>query len=435
MGRTGHIERRQVVIPYTPRPQFVAYHNRTQRWAWIVAHRRFGKTVGCINELVKGALTCPRPEPRLAYIAPLYTQAKDVAWSYLKHFTAGIPGTTAHESELRVDLPNGGRVRLYGAENYDRMRGIYLDGAILDEYGDMDPRVWPEVIRPALSDRQGWGTFIGTPKGRNGFYELGHGSTDTGWEGALHSDEWFTMVLKASETGILPQSELDDARKIMTPEQYEQEYECSFDAAIVGAYYGRELADIERAGRVRGAPWEPSLPVYTAWDLGLDDATAIWFVQVAGSEIRVIDYYETNNTALSEVARVLRNDKPYMYGEHYLPHDAEIRELMTAVSRKDALEKLGIRPITIASRQSVEEGINAVRMMLPKCVFDEEKTKRGRECLKQYRREWDEKRKTFKTTPLHDWTSHSADAFRYLAMCLSPKAKPAPIKYPTRKYA
>jgi phage terminase large subunit len=155
MGRHERIERRQVLIPYTPRPQFLPYHNRTERWAWIVAHRRFGKTVGCINELVKGALVCTKPDPRFAYIAPLYTQAKDVAWGYLKHFTAGIPGVTAHESELRVDLPNGGRVRLYGAENYDRMRGIYLDGAILDEYGDMDPRVWPEVIRPALSDRQG----------------------------------------------------------------------------------------------------------------------------------------------------------------------------------------------------------------------------------------------------------------------------------------
>jgi phage terminase large subunit len=435
VANASRIERRQVVIPYAPRPQFVSYHNRTQRWAWIVAHRRFGKTVGCINELIKGALVCTRPEPRFAYIAPLYTQAKDVAWGYLKHFTAGIPGVTAHESELRVDLPNGGRVRLYGAENYDRMRGIYLDGAILDEYGDMDPRVWPEVIRPALSDRQGWGTFIGTPKGRNGFYELGHGSLDIGWEGALHNDEWYTLELKASETGILPQAELDDARKIMTPEQYEQEYECSFDAAIIGSYYGREIADLERQGRVRSVPWEPGLPVYTAWDLGLDDATAIWFVQAAGSEVRVIDYYETNNTALSEIARELLNSRRYTYGEHILPHDAEIRELMTAKSRKDSLEALGLQPIRIATRQSVEEGINASRMMLPKCVFDKEKCARGLEGLKQYRREWDEKRKTFKMAPLHDWTSHGADAFRYLAMMFEPRVKPQPIKYRTRKYA
>lgn len=413
----------------------MAYHNRTQRWAWIVAHRRFGKTVGCINDLIRGALTCPKPDPRFAYIAPLYTQAKDIAWGYLKRFTAPIPNVQVHESELRVDLPNGGRVRLYGAENYDRMRGIYLDGAILDEYGDMDPRVWPEVIRPALSDRQGCGTFIGTPKGRNGFYELGYGSTETGWEGALKRDDWFTLQLRASETGVLPQSELDDARLIMTPEQYEQEYECSFDAAIVGAYYGRQIADIERAGRVRIVPWEPSQPVYTAWDLGLDDATSIWFAQVISGEVRLIDYYETNNTALSEVSRVLRNDRPYTYGEHYLPHDAETRELMTAKSRKESLEALGVRPISIATRQATEEGINAARMLLPKCVFDATKCARGLEALKQYRREWDEKRKTFKTTPLHDWTSHSADAFRYLAMMLAPRAKPQALKYPTRRYA
>lgn len=435
MANAARIERRKVVIPYTPRLQFQPYHDRTQRWAWIVAHRRFGKTVGCINELIKGALICSKPEPRYAYIAPLYTQAKDVAWGYLKHFTAGIPGVTAHESELRVDLPNGGRVRLYGAENYDRMRGIYLDGAIMDEYGDMDPRVWPEVIRPALSDRQGGATFIGTPKGRNGFYELGYGNPETSWLGAVNDPDWFTMTLKASETAIIPQAELDDARKIMTPEQYEQEYECSFDAAIVGSYYGRELAELERQGRIRSAPWEPSLPVYTAWDLGLDDATAIWFVQAAGSEVRVIDYYETNNTALSDIARELLNGRRYTYAEHILPHDAEIRELMTAKSRKESLEALGLRPITIATRQSVEEGINAARQMLPKCVFDAEKCRRGLEGLKQYRREWDEKRKTFKTTPLHDWSSHGADAFRYLAMMFAPKAKPQPIKYPVRKFA
>lgn len=435
MANAARIERRKVVIPYTPRLQFQPYHDRTQRWAWIVAHRRFGKTVGCINELIKGALICSKPEPRYAYIAPLYTQAKDVAWGYLKHFTAGIPGVTAHESELRVDLPNGGRVRLYGAENYDRMRGIYLDGAIMDEYGDMDPRVWPEVIRPALSDRQGGATFIGTPKGRNGFYELGYGNPETSWLGAVNDPDWFTMTLKASETAIIPQAELDDARKIMTPEQYEQEYECSFDAAIVGSYYGRELAELERGGRIRSAPWEPSLPVYTAWDLGLDDATAIWFVQAAGSEVRVIDYYETNNTALSDIARELLNGRRYTYAEHILPHDAEIRELMTAKSRKESLEALGLRPITIATRQSVEEGINAARQMLPKCVFDAEKCRRGLEGLKQYRREWDEKRKTFKTTPLHDWSSHGADAFRYLAMMFAPKAKPQPIKYPVRKFA
>jgi hypothetical protein len=378
--------------------------------------------------LIRGALTSQRENPRFAYVAPLYTQAKDVAWTYVKQFTAGLPGVETNESELRVDLPNGGRVRLYGAENYDRLRGIYLDGVILDEYADMDPRVWPEVIRPALSDREGWATFIGTPKGENGFYDVMQ-------RAKAEPEDWFSVTLRASETGIVAERELDDARKMMTPEQFEQEYECSFEAAIVGAYYGRDMAQAERDKRVRPVPWEPSLPVYTAWDLGLDDATAIWFAQIVSSEIRLIDYYETNNTPLTEIARVLRNDKPYMYGEHYLPHDAEIRELMTAKSRKESLEALGIRPITIAARQNVEEGINAVRQMLPKCLFDENKCALGIKGLKQYRREWDDKLKTFRLKPLHDWTSHGADAFRYLAMCLKPKSEAKKISYPTRKFA
>jgi phage terminase large subunit len=415
-------------LGYRARPQFVSFHKRRQRWGCITAHRRAGKTVACVMDLVDAAMRCKRPDPRFAYVAPYYAQAKDVAWSYLKRYTAPIPGVTAHEAELRVDLPGGARIKLYGADNYDRIRGIYLDGVILDEYGDMDPRAFPEAIRPALSDRQGWATFIGTSKGRNDFYRLNE-------QAKGNPDEWFHAVLRASETGIVAPEELADARKMMSPEQYEQEYECSFDAAIVGAYYGKEVASLEAQKRILPVPYDPSLEVYTAWDLGLDDATAIWFCQVAGQEVRVIDYYEVNNKALSEVAKVLRNDKPYVYGEHYLPHDAEIREIMTAKSRKESLESLGIRPIKVGKRQSVEEGINASRNLLPRCVFDEDKCRPGIEALKQYRREWDDKQKTFRQRPLHDWTSHSADAFRYLAMNLEPKAKAAVIVYPRKKYA
>lgn len=379
-------------------------------------------------DLVDAALRCGKPNARFAYVAPFYAQAKDVAWQYLKQFTMPIPGAEANESELRVDLPQGQRIRLYGSDNYDRMRGVYFDGIVLDEYGDMDPRAWSEVIRPALSDRKGWATFIGTPKGRNAFYEV--------WQNArAKQEEWFSLMLRASETGLLDAEELDDARQVMTPEQFDQEYECSFDAAIIGAYYGREMQRLDADKRIRAVPYDPSLPVYTGWDLGLDDATAIWFVQVAGSEIRVIDYYEINNEALSAVARVLLNAKPYTYGEHYLPHDAEIRELMSAKSRKDTLEGLGVRPITVAPRQSVEEGINAVRNLLPRCVFDETKCAQGIEALKNYQREWDEKMKTFRQRPRHDWASHGADAFRYLALTLAPKAKPKPIPYPKRRYA
>lgn len=422
--------RTQVIdLGYRARKQFVPFHMRRQRWSCVVSHVRAGKTVACLMDLVDAALRCQLPNPRFAYVAPYYAQAKDVAWSYLKQYTAAIPGAEPNESELRVDLPGGRRVRLYGADNADRMRGIYLDGVVLDEYGDFgDPTAWPLVIRPRLSDRGGWAAFIGTPKGRNGFFEIRE-------KAQANPNEWFSMTLRASETGILPESELSDARKSLTDDQYAQEYECSFDAAIVGAYYGKEIATLETQKRIRSVPYDPSLEVYTAWDLGLDDATAIWFAQCVGNEVRIIDYYEINNKALSEVAKVLRSDKPYIYAEHYLPHDAEIRELMTAKSRKDSLESLGIRPIKVGSRQSVEEGINAARNLLPRCVFDETNCRQGIEALKQYRREWDDKLKTFRTRPLHDWTSHAADAFRYLAMNLEPKAKAAVISYPKRRYA
>ncbi|MBK6599163.1 MAG: hypothetical protein IPG25_15310 [Proteobacteria bacterium] len=408
----------KIDLGYRARDKFVPFHARKQRWACIVAHRRAGKTVACIMDLVDAALRCDKPNARFAYIAPHYNQAKDVAWTYLKQYTAPLPYVATNESELRIDLPaNGARLRLYGADNYDRMRGVYFDGVILDEYADMDPRAWSEVLRPALSDRKGWATFIGTPKGKNAFQEV--------FARAKTDPDWFTMMLRASETGLVDAEELADARKAMSPEQFEQEYECSFEAAIVGAYYGRDMAQASADSRIRSVPWEPSEPVYTAWDLGLDDATAIWFAQVVGSEIRLIDYFETNNTPLRDIPRILMNEKPYTYAEHYLPHDVEVRELMSGTSRKASLEQLGLRPITVAQRVAVEDGINAVRNLLPKCWFDETKAARGIDCLKQYQREWDEKLKVFRPRPLHDWTSHGADAFRYLAMMLEPKAKPS----------
>lgn len=382
----------------------------------IVAHRRAGKTVACVNELIKGALTCERENPRFAYVAPFYAQAKDVAWGYLRQFTAAIPGTTANESELRVDLPNGGRVRLYGSDNYDRLRGTYFDGVILDEYADMDPRAYSEVIRPALSDRQGWAAFIGTPKGRNAFWEV--------YDRATKEPDWYSAMHKASETGIVPTEELAAARKDMTEDQYEQEYECSFQAAIVGAYYGREMVNAEREKRILpNIPWEPSLPVHTAWDLGVGDPTAIWFLQIVGREYRLIDYLESSGVGLDWYAREL-DKRPYKYGEHILPHDANVKELGNeGKARVETLQSLGINP-RVLPQSRLEDGINAARLLLPQCWFDGTKCARGIEALRQYRTEFDEKRKVFKNSPLHDWTSHAADAFRYLALGKPRNASP-----------
>jgi phage terminase large subunit len=410
----------QVVIPYEERPQFTPYHDRSQRWSCIVAHRRAGKTVACINDLIQGTMTCERPNPRFAYIAPYYAQAKDIAWGYLKEYALPIPGATPNESELRVDFPNGGRVRLYGAENYDRMRGIALDGVVLDEPADMDPRVFPEVIRPALSDRQGWATWIGTPKGHNHFYDIA--------QTAQSDPKWFYLELKASQTGILPRSELDDARKTMTEDQFEQEYECSFEAAVQGAFYGAELKRAKEEGRIANVAWDRYVDVHTAWDLGVEDSTAIIFFQLVGREIHVIEVYEGSGVGLDHYAEVLRS-KPYKYGKHYFPHDVQARELGApgARSRVETLKLLGITA-TVVANIGLMDGINAVRRVFDRFWFDAVNAKTLVEALSLYRRDFDEKNKTFRTKPLHDWTSHLADAARYLAVGIpSSPAKNLPI--------
>lgn len=392
---------------------------RKERWGVAVAHRRAGKTVACINDLLDGTLRCTKPDPRFAYIAPLYTQAKDVAWGYVKRYGLTIPGAKENESELRLDLPGGRRMRLYGADNYDRLRGGYLDGVILDEYADMDPRAWSEVIRPMLADRQGWALFIGTPKGKNAFWDV--------WDRAGTEPNWFRTMLKASETGLLPQDELDDARRVMTPEQYEQEFECSFDAAIIGAYYGKEMS--AAAERITRVPHDPAVEVETWWDLGIGDSTAVWFVQRVNSEIRFIDYIEASGEGLPFYAKALR-ERPYLYSRHVLPHDVEVRELGTGKSRKEMLAGLGMQNIVVAPKLPIDDGIQAVRMLLPRAWFDAEKCKQGIEALKQYRRDWDDKLKVFRSHPLHNWASHGADAARTGAVVDPPPSTwAAPIKY------
>jgi hypothetical protein len=371
--------------------------------------------------LIDAALRCQKPDPRFAYVAPFYVQAKDVAWGYLKRFTAPIDGVKFNEAELRVDLPNGARIRLYGADNYDRMRGVYLDGVVLDEYADMPPAAWTEVIRPALADREGWAVFIGTPKGRNEFFRI--------WELAQDDPSWFAMMLRASESGLVKQTELDDAAKDMTPEQYAQEFECSFDAAIIGAYYGADIALAEREGRVGMFPLDPLLPVHTAWDLGIGDSTAIWLWQAAPDGLRVIGHIEDHGKALPHYVGEL-SALGYRYGLDFVPHDAKARELGTGRTRVETLIGLGRKPQLVPAH-TVEDGINALRVMFPRIRFDGEATKHGLEALRQYRTDFDEKTKAFKNTPRHDWTSHSADAARYMAIAYRDMvAPPKPVKKP-----
>ena len=371
-------------------------------------------------DLIDAACRCKREAGRFAYMSPTYAQAKDICWNYLKRFTSAIPGVEQRESDLSVIFPNGARVRLYGCEHYDRLRGIYLDAVVMDEVADMPPQAWSEVIRPALADRNGWAVFIGTPKGRNQFYQLHINAQE-------HPETWFSSVLRASETGILPQHELDEIRGSLTEEVYQQEFQCSFDAAILGAYYGRELAEAEAAGRIGSVPYDPAVPVHTAWDLGIGDSTAIWFFQVVLSELRVIDHYEASGHALGHYAEVLKN-KPYDYGYHYVPHDAMAREMGTGRSIFETLKALlGSHPYLVP-KLSVMDGINATRVTLGSAWFDAAKCHDGLEALRAYRADFDERNKVFSDRPKHDWASHSADAARYMSLAwreIAP-AKPPP---------
>lgn len=208
---------------YIPRPLQAEIHRSLRRFSVLVCHRRFGKTILAINALIDAAVRCSGQQPRYAYIAPLYRQAKAIAWDYLQRYALPIPGTERNKSELFVEFPHGARITLYGADNPDSMRGLYFDGVVLDEVAQMRPEVWAEIIRPELVDRKGWALFIGTPKGINIFHEL--------YQQAIRNDVWYAGMFRASETGIIPADELEAARSMMSPSQYAQEFECDFSAA------------------------------------------------------------------------------------------------------------------------------------------------------------------------------------------------------------
>jgi hypothetical protein len=400
-----------IKLKYRPRSVFEDFHDREQRWAVIVAHRRCGKTVACINDLIVKALLENKKHAQYAYIAPFYSQAKSVAWRYLERFSEPVLAK-ANQSELWVELVNGARIRLFGADNPDALRGNFLDGVVMDEMADMKPSVWGEIIRPLLADRLGWATFIGTPKGHNAFYDI--------YNEATKKPNWYVKVLRADQTMLLPQSELDDARATMSDNQYEQEFLCSFEAAILGAFYGQEMRRITDMERITTVDYDPMFPCHTAWDLGFNDSTSIWWFQVVYGEIRVLDHHSSNGQAIPYYTGLIAQKEDefgYKYGFHYLPHDARAKTL--ASGGKSIIEqisaKIDLKHLKIVPNLSIQDGIQATRLALTRCWFDN-RCEEGIECLRQYQREWDDDKKVFRDRPKHDWTSHSADAFRYLSI-------------------
>jgi phage terminase large subunit len=412
---------RTLSLIYEPRAQFLPFHTRQRRWSVLVCHRRAGKTVAAVNDLVIGALECPKPRPQYAYVAPFRNQAKLIAWEYLKYYARPFLSDKPNESELSVRLFGDRKVMLAGADNADALRGIYLDGVVQDEFGDFRPSVWGNVIRPALSDRKGWAVFGGTPKGRNEFWQMREMARK-------NPAEWFLLEMRASESGLLDAEEVRAAQRQLSPDQFAQEYECDFAAALPGAYFGREMVQAEREGRIRAVEVEPALPVHTAWDIGYRDDTAIWFYQVLRGEVHLIDFHASSGQSIAYYADLIKS-KGFNYGKHWLPHDARAKTL--ASGGKSVVEQLaaslgGFAALAIVPNLEVQDGIQAARMVLPRCWFDEEKCTEGLEALRQYQREYDEDTKAFKERPRHDWTSHASDAFRMLAVAWRQEAVQEP---------
>jgi hypothetical protein len=383
------------------------FHDRTKRWACLVAHRRAGKTVAAVNDIIRAAFMYRGPNGLFGYVAPYQNQARRIAWDYFKHYAQPLISDT-NEQMMTITLVNNTKVSLFGADNADAMRGLGFSGVYMDEYGDFKPSVFGNVIRPALSDKQGWAVFAGTPKGKNQFWDI--------YETARRiPDEWFVLRLPASESGLLPQSELNAAKAQLSEDQYLQEYECSFEAAILGAFFGTEMRQAEPRINER-VVFEPGYPVHTAWDLGYRDDTAIWWYQVVGGEVRVIDFYAVSGADIRAIAEVVVN-KGYQYGKHHLPHDARAKSLQTGRSIVEQLaDHLGINHLSVVPNIGLQDGIQAIRQMLPRTWFNSVKCGDGIEALRQYQREYDEDKKAFRVSPRHDWTSHPADAFRMLAV-------------------
>ena len=402
----------QIKIPYTPRKFQNYLHQRIRdyRWSVLVCHRRFGKTVCMINHLLMAALTSKVSNPRYAYIAPTFKQAKSIAWDYIKQFTHKIPGVKFNETELRVDLPNKARITLLGSENCDGLRGIYLDGCVIDEYANVNDRLFPEIIRPALSDRKGFCIFIGTTQRKNNnFYEL--------FQHAKGADDWFYFKAKASETKVVDQDELTKAKEVMGENKFKQEFECDWIANIEGSIYGKTLAKMENQRQITRVPYDPSLPVNTAWDLGVSDHSAIIFFQQLGRSISIIDYHEERGQGMPHFIELVKN-KEYIYKDHFAPHDIEVTDFSNGKTRREVAYQLGIR-FKVVPKLPLEDGIHATTMTLPRCWIDVDHCKKLIDALRHYHRKYLDKNRMFRSKPVHDWSSHACDALRYMSIGLT----------------
>ena len=397
-------------LPFTPRPwQRPLLDDRSPRIVAVV-HRRAGKSTALMWRGLRKAMTLARldPPPRVIHTLPFSVQWKRTGlWDQFERAITSIPGASLDKQNVRAVLPNGGVYQTGGMDNPDTWRGGYADEFIEDECDDTSGANLETVIEPMLVDHMGTRIKAGTPKGV--------GRLKDAYDRAGHAEGWNRYLLSWQQTGTLSQSQIERLRSEMTEEEFAQEMECSFEAPNSGSIYGKQLAAAEREGRIRDVPYDPALPVITAWDLGMADQTVIWFAQITRfGEWRIIDWLAGQGESLDYYVRELKA-RPYTYGEHILPHDVEVRELQSGKSRRMFLDGLGVRPIRVLPAANPADRISAVRAVLPKCYFDAAKTERGRKFLWSYRREWNEQLGVFRSEPVHDEASHSADGFGHLA--------------------
>lgn len=358
------------------------------------------------------------------YIFPTYSQAKKVIWDSMtndgKRILDYFPEElviqkNSQEMKIRMKAKDGQEslFQLVGSDNYDSLMGTNPRGVVFSEYALQDPRAY-QYIRPILTANQGWALFISTPRGKNHLWQLA--------ELAKASPEWFYIKLSVEDTHHIPMEEIEKERRegLMSEDMIQQEYFTSFEMGVEGAYYTSYLDRMRREGKIGIIPWENGFKVHTAWDIGVHDSTTIIFFQTIGQTVRIIDCYENSKQGLEHYAEVIAS-KPYLYGTHIAPHDIRVKEWGSGITRFEKARQLGIK-FTIADDHTVPDGIEACRSLFSKLWIDEKKCENLIKALENYRQEYDSKRKVYRPRPLHDWSSHFSDSFRYLAISL-PKTR------------
>lgn len=429
----------EIILPnnWSPRPYQMPFWTAMERGckrAIPIWHRRAGKDDAVLHWTATAA---HQRKGVYWHMLPQANQARKAVWDAinphtgLKRIDEAFPvnlRSSTRKTDMAIEFKCGSMWQLVGSDNFNSLVGSPPIGIVFSEFALADPAAWA-YLSPILEENGGWAVFITTPRGKNHAYRM--------LENARKSPGWFAEVLTVDDTGMVSPERYEAIRQERIAEfgeaygdaMCEQEYRCSFEAAVLGAYFSKEMSRVDREGRICDLMADPSLPVHTAWDLGVDDSTAIWFFQVLAGGLNIIDYYESSGVGADHYVEVL-NERGYPYGRHFVPHDAKVKEWGApgARTRVETLQNLGINPELVPD-ESFADGIQAARTTLARCRFDAERCERGLDALRSYHTKYDEKLRTLAKNAVHDWASHGADAFRYLSLAWRElRAAPPPIK-------